>query len=425
MNKRGCLSYMHRLEACATDLASLREIGILENQDPDNLEMEKPPRPRKELRQGFSTGTAAAAAAQGALWELLDLPGPETVAVPLPGGGSLNIPLHYHRRCVARGEAAVIKDAGDDPDVTNRAEIGARVWLLDGQGARDEVVFQGAEGVGRVTKPGLVLPVGEPAINPVPRRMIRRSLSQVWEKVFPGKAMRLGVEVFVPRGEELARHTLNPRLGILGGISILGTTGLVKPFSHQAYRATIVAGLKVAQAVGLKQIVFSTGGKSESHLRDQLPELPVEAFVQMGDYVRFALKAASNLGFAHITVGAFFGKAVKIAQGRGHTHASRGLADLKDLGRLVLEKSGDARLAQEIAAANTGRQALGILLAAQALPAVAEVGARLLAALRTYAGPSPALAAVILDFAGMPLWLGESRGEEYLTPRRQGAKTQE
>jgi len=378
--------------------------------------MEKPPRPRKELRSGFSTGSAAAAAAQGALWELLGLPCPARVEVPLPGGGSLTITLHYHKRQGGRGEAAVIKDAGDDPDVTNGAEISARVWRLDGSGTKEEVVFQGGEGVGRVTKPGLVLAVGEPAINPVPRKMIRRSLSAIWQKVCPGQPMRLGVEIFVPRGEELARHTLNPRLGILGGLSILGTTGLVKPFSHAAYRATIVASLRVAQAQGLKKIVFTTGGKSESHLRVQLPELPEEAFVQMGDYIRFALKAAGNLGFTEITVGAFFGKALKMAQGWGHTHASRGLADLKQLGRLVLEKTGDERLGQEVSQANTGRQALEILLAARAIPVVAAVGARMLAAVRSFTGPGPTLAALILDFAGEPLWRGENPGSGPVLP---------
>ena len=371
--------------------------------------MVKPPRPRKELRQGFSTGSAAAAAAQGALWELLELPCPDQVAVPLPGGGSLSIPLHYHRRRGNRGEAAVLKDAGDDPDVTNGAEIGARVWPLPA-GAQEEIVFQGGAGVGRVTKPGLVLPVGEPAINPVPRRMIRRSLGQVWEQACPGKPMRLRVEIFAPRGEELARRTLNPRLGIVGGLSILGTTGLVKPFSHAAYRATIVASLRVARALRLKRIVFSTGGKSESYMQAQLPELPAEAFVQMGDYVRFALKTAGNLGFTEITAAAFFGKALKIAEGRGHTHASRGLADLKQLGRLVQEITGDVPLARNVCRANTGRQALEILLAAQAPQVVAEVGARMLAALRSFAGPGPELSAVILDFAGLPLWRGESSG---------------
>ncbi len=371
--------------------------------------MAKPPRPRKELRQGFSTGAAAAAAAQGALRELVGLPCPETVEVDLPGGGSLTIPLNYHRRNGDRGSAAVIKDAGDDPDVTNGAQIGARVWLL-ATGVKEEIVFKGGEGVGRVTKPGLALAVGEPAINPVPRRMIRGSLQKVWQQVFPGKPLRLGVEIFVPRGEEMARHTLNPRLGILGGISILGTTGLVKPFSHAAYRATIAASLRVAQALGIQKIVFSTGGKSESHLQALLPELPEEAFVQMGDYVRFALKTAGNMGFPEITVAAFFGKALKIAQGWGHTHASRGLADLKQLGRLTLEKTGDARLGREVARANTARQALEILLAAQARPVVVEVGAQMLAALRDYAGPGPDLSAVILDFAGLPLWRGERVG---------------
>ena len=191
----------------------------------------------------------------------------------------------------------------------------------------------------------------------------------------------------------------------------------------QAYRATIVAALRVAQALGLKKIVFSTGGKSESHLRVQLPELPEEAFVQMGDYVRFALKAAGNLRFSEIIVGAFFGKALKMAQGWGHTHASRGLADLKQLGRLVLEKTGDERLAREVSQANTGRQALEILLAAQALPVLAEVGARMLAALRTYAGPAPELAAVILDFDGVPLWRGESPGvDQYYPPFLKGGR---
>jgi cobalt-precorrin-5B (C1)-methyltransferase len=392
-------------------------------------DLDQPPRPRKELRQGFSTGTAAAAAAQGALRELLGLPCPEAVEVDLPGGGSLGIPLNYHRRDGEEGLAAVIKDAGDDPDVTNGAEIGARVRLLSGgNDAKEEIRFQAGAGVGRVSKPGLALAVGEPAVNPVPRKMIRRSLEKVWQGAFPGKPMKLEVEIFVPRGEEMARHTLNPRLGILGGISILGTTGLVKPFSHAAYRATIVASLKVALALGIQKVVFSTGGKSEKYLRGLLPELPEEAFVQMGDYVRFALKAAANLKFSEITVGAFFGKALKIAQGWGHTHASRGLADLKKLGRLTAETTGDAKLAQEVSRANTARQALEILLAEQAGPVVAAVGARMLAALGDYAGPGPDLAAVILDFAGEPLWRGERIGQsEYknLTQRRQGAKTQE
>jgi cobalt-precorrin-5B (C1)-methyltransferase len=345
--------------------------------------------------------------------ELLARPCPEEVEVDLPGGGSLRIALYYHRRNRGAGVAAVIKDAGDDPDVTNRAEIGARVRLPADAGDKEELVFLAGPGVGRVTKPGLPLAVGEPAINPVPRRMIRRSLHQVWDRIFPGRPMRLLVEIFVPRGEDMARRTLNPRLGILGGISILGTTGLVKPFSHAAYRATILAGLRVAKALGINKIVFSTGGKSESYLRELMPELPEEAWVQMADYVRYSLNAAAALGFSGITAGAFFGKALKIAQGFGHTHASRGLADLKELGRLTKELTGDGRLAQEVARANTARQALEILSGARADRVAAAVGERMLAELRTHAGPGPELAAVILDFAGEPLWQGESKGAQH------------
>jgi cobalt-precorrin-5B (C1)-methyltransferase len=378
---------------------------------PEDDETLRPPRPRKELRQGFSTGTAAAAAAKGALYELLRRPCPDRVQVTLPGGGSLSIPLNRHGRYSARGEAVVVKDAGDDPDVTNGAEIGARVWHLVAPGDGEDITLLGGEGVGRVTKPGLPVAVGEPAINPVPRRMIRRALRQVWDKLCLGEPLRLRVEIFVPRGEELARHTLNPRLGIMGGISILGTTGLVKPFSHQAYRATIASSLRVAQAAGLKHIGFSTGGKSEEHLKALTPELPDEAFIQMGDYVRFALKVAGHMGFPEITAAAFFGKALKIAQGFGHTHASRGLADLRDLGRWTLDLTGDAGLAQAVAGANTARQALEILSAAGAGGVVDQVGVRMLAALRDYAGPGPELAAVILDFAGQPLWWGKSQGK--------------
>jgi cobalt-precorrin-5B (C1)-methyltransferase len=304
----------------------------------------------------------------------------------------------------------VIKDAGDDPDVTNGAEIGARVWRLASMGSEENIILFGGEGVGRVTKPGLAVAVGEPAINPVPRRMINKALRQVWTEVSAEEPLHLGVEIFVPRGEELARHTLNPRLGIVGGISILGTTGLVKPFSHQAYRATIAASLRVARASGLRHIAFSTGGKSEGYLKGLLPDLPEAALVQMGDYVRFALKVAAGMGFPEITVAAFFGKALKIAQGFGHTHASRGLADLKELGRWTLDLTGNALLAEAVARANTARQVLEILSEGRVSQVVARAGERMLAALRVYAGPNPQLTALMLDFEGSILFRGKSPG---------------
>jgi cobalt-precorrin-5B (C1)-methyltransferase len=387
----------------------LKKTSNIQQVREDN-ELLKPPRPRKELRQGFATGTAAAAAAQGALYELLERPCPERVEIHLPGGSSLEISLHRHHRVDERGEALVIKDAGDDPDVTNGAKIGARVWRMESSGVIEDITILGGEGVGLVTKPGLAVAVGEPAINPVPRRMIKKALRQVWEAICPDEPLRLAVEIFVHQGEELARHTLNPRLGIVGGISILGTTGLVKPFSHQAYRATIAASLRVARAAGLRHVAFSTGGKSESYLKALRPDLPEEALVQMGDYVRFALKVAVGIGFHEITTGAFFGKALKIAQGFGHTHASRGLADLQELGRWTLDLTKNALLAQAVARANTARQALEILSGARAGQVVAQVGERMLAALQDYAGPGTEINVVVLDFDGAVLWQGESAG---------------
>jgi cobalt-precorrin-5B (C1)-methyltransferase len=389
-----------------------RNIGTLQEEldKPDYDGTGQLPRPRKTLRVGFSTGSAAAAAAQGALRELLGLPCPKAVEVSLPGGGSLTIPLLSHGRNGHRGEALVVKDAGDDPDATHGAQIGVRVSFSEA-GSREMVIIRGGEGVGRVTKPGLPVAVGEPAINPVPRRMLHQTLASVWQESNASHPLQMEVEIFVPEGVEIARHTLNPRLGILGGISILGTTGLVRPFSHDAYRATIVSALKVARAARLTSAVLTTGGKSEEYLRGILPSLPDEAFVQMGDYVRFAVRAAVNLGFTRLTLGAFFGKAVKIAQGFGHTHASRGLANLKELARWTQEVTGDPALAQAVAWANTAREVLENLPMASAQAVIGEVGNRMLAAMRNHAGPAPELAAVILNFDGAPLfWGGDVEG---------------
>jgi cobalt-precorrin-5B (C1)-methyltransferase len=391
---------------------SVHHIGTL-GEEPDQSEDDgsaRLPGPRKTLRVGFSTGSAAAAAAQGALRELLGLPCAEAVEVSLPGGGSLTIPLLSHGRHGSRGEALVVKDAGDDPDATHGAQIGARI-RFSGAGSRETVILRGGEGVGRVTKPGLPVAVGEPAINPVPRRMLHKNLATVWQESGEDRPLQVEVEIFVPKGVEIARHTLNPRLGILGGISILGTTGLVRPFSHDAYRATIASALKVARALGITSVVLTTGGKSEEYLQQHLPHLPEEGFVQMGDYVRFALRAAVNLGYTCITVGAFFGKAVKMAQGFGHTHASRGLANFKELARWTHAVTGDSDLAQAVSRANTAREVLENLPAASAQAVIGEVGRRMLAALRNHAGLTIELAAVIMNFDGTPLfWGGDVEG---------------
>jgi cobalt-precorrin-5B (C1)-methyltransferase len=233
---------------------------------------------RRHLRTGFTTGSAAAAAAKAALAVLLGGPAREIVSIPLPGGGRLEVPVREARWAdPGRVQATVIKDAGDDPDVTHRAAIVATVALEAGEGLR----LTGGVGVGVVTRPGLALAVGEPAINPVPRAMIAQAVGEAWREAGRAGAPAVNVEVSVPEGERLAKRTLNPRLGIVGGISILGTTGLVKPFSHEAYTATIESALAVAKAAGLAEVVLTTGRRSEKRAQALRPDLPEQAFVQI------------------------------------------------------------------------------------------------------------------------------------------------
>ncbi len=363
---------------------------------------------QKSLRTGFSTGSAAAGAVSAALLALAERPAPPCLEVPLPGGGVIAVPLAYQGLWGPQAEARVIKDAGDDPDVTHGAVIGAQVQILNGSAPSGQIILRGGPGVGLVTKPGLPVPVGEPAINPVPRKILHQVINRWWPELFPGRPLRLAVTIFVPDGEELARQTLNPRLGILGGISILGTTGLVKPFSHQAYRATIALALKVARAAGLRQVILSTGGKSEAFAQALNPSLPAAGLVQMGDFVRFAVRLAGRLGFGHLTIAAFFGKALKMAQGLGQTHAAHGDVDLRLLARWTQELTGSSALAAAVGQANTAREALALLLAAKADKVVAHVGEQMLRTLGTFPDRPLRLEALIFATDGPLLWRGLS-----------------
>ncbi len=261
---------------------------------------------KRRLRWGYTTGTCAAAAAKAAVLLLLG-EHVSAVEIALPDGSRHRLPVYRLRREGDQATASVIKDAGDDPDVTNRAEIVATVRRIPGSAG--EVVLRGGPGVGVVTKPGLPVPVGEAAINPVPRRMIKEAV----QEALAGKDWALEVVISVPRGEELARQTLNPRLGIKGGISILGTTGLVKPLSAEAWTATITSALKVARAVGLTEVVLSTGRTSEK-AHQEAYAFPEEAYILMGDFVEFALRETQRLGFSGLHLVAQWAKLLKIAR---------------------------------------------------------------------------------------------------------------
>jgi len=253
----------------------------------------------------------------------------------------------------ARGSTAVVvKDGGDDPDVTHGAHLTARVSWRNEPG----IGLEGGEGVGVVTKPGLGIPVGEPAITSVPRAMITQAVS---EAVDPSRR-GVTVVISVPDGERMARKTTNARLGILGGISILGTTGIVRPFSTASWRASVVQAVAVMAAQGERTLVLCTGGRTEAGAMAMLPDLPDVCFVEVGDFTGAALRRATEVGLERVVFVGMAGKLAKLAAGVLMTHYTRSKVDLGLLGDITLASGGDASVAAEVGAANTGRHAYEI-----------------------------------------------------------------
>ena len=317
-----------------------------------------PPARRRTLREGYTTGACATAAAKAATLGLVTGVVPEAVTIHLPAGRDATFALH--RRQVEEGAVlcSVIKDAGDDPDVTHGAEICARVTFRDEPG----IELVGGKGVGTVTRPGLGLEIGGPAINPVPRRMITEAVTEAAGEALAGRGLR--VEIAVPAGEELAKRTMNARLGIIGGISILGTTGIVKPWSTAAWRASVLQGIDVAAANGVDHVVLSTGGRSEKFAMDLYPELPEMAFVEMGEFTGQALKRAAARRIARVTLAGMIGKFSKLAQGHMMTHVAGNQVDPAFLAQLAREVGADDDLVAAIATANTARHAQELVVAA-------------------------------------------------------------
>jgi cobalt-precorrin-5B (C1)-methyltransferase len=360
-------------------------------------------RMKKKLRTGFTTGTAAAAATKGALRLLLEGKKPARVKIRLLTGADINIKIqrcNLESRCKA--VCTVIKDAGDDPDVTHKAEIGARVTLQKGAARKlsnqgPEIFISGGEGVGRVTKPGLEVAPGQPAINPGPRKMITWAIHDELGGDHPNCSV--DTEIFVPQGEKLAEKTLNARLGILGGISILGTTGIVRPLSHDAFIATIEAALSVARAAGCDQVVLTTGRRSERHAQTHWPKMPSEAFIQIGDFFKMSLAGAAKKGFRRITLAAFFGKALKMAQRVPHTHAAKFRMTLAKLGEWTFARTADRKFSDIILSANTARHAFDLLR--ETCPEViCDVGRRIPESAEMFAGAGVNIRSVIFDYNG-------------------------
>jgi cobalt-precorrin-5B (C1)-methyltransferase len=305
------------------------------------------------LRRGWTTGTCATAAAKAAYTALLTGAFPDPVEVTLPGGGRPAFALATTANADGTATAGVVKDAGDDPDVTHGALILATVRR---GAAGSGVVFRAGEGVGTVTRPGLPLPPGEPAINPVPRQMMREAIEEVAEAY--GDKGDVEIEIAIPGGEALAAKTLNGRLGIVGGLSILGTTGIVVPYSCSAWIHSIHRGIDVARAAGLTHIAGATGTASEAAVKE-LHDLQEIALIDMGDFVGGMLKYLRAHPVARVTVAGGVGKMTKLAQGLLDLHSRRGQVDLAVLAELAKGAGGSEALAQRILAANTAAEAFG------------------------------------------------------------------
>jgi cobalt-precorrin-5B (C1)-methyltransferase len=308
----------------------------------------------KPLRRGWTTGACATAATKSALGALLGAGFADPVTITLPGGQTPAFALAHEGSGEGWAEAGIIKDAGDDPDVTHGALVTARVEPgAPGSG----VTFAAGRGVGVVTKPGLPVAVGEPAINPVPRRMMTAVVAEL--AAAHGTAPDFRVTVSVRDGETLAEKTWNPRLGIVGGLSILGTTGIVIPYSCSAWIHSIQSGIDVARALGLTHVVGSTGDLSEKAAMARL-QLPVEAYIDMGDFVGGMLKYLKANPVERATIAGGFGKLAKLAQGALDLHSARSTVDIHTLSVLMHELAPDGYDAGRLEAATSANEVLGI-----------------------------------------------------------------
>lgn len=331
----------------------LEKLAEQEQKLPPEIEEKK----RKgTLRTGYTTGTTATAATKGALYALINGKPMEWVAVSLPKGRSATLKIAWTKNENNGITCAAIKDGGDDPDATHGAEICSTVSFSKNA---SNIHIDGGKGVGRVTKPGLGLEIGKAAINPTPLKMLEHAVREVAGHQLEKQG--IDVVISVPNGEEIAKKTDNPRLGILGGISILGTTGLVLPYSTASFAASIRQGLDVATAMGADTVVLTTGGRSEDFAKE-LFKLPDHCFIQMGDFAGYSIKQCANkMTIRQVIIAGFIGKLTKMAMGIKQTHVAGSHIDMEFMARLAAECEAPPNVVEEIGSANTARHVSEII----------------------------------------------------------------
>ena len=308
-----------------------------------------------KLRTGYTTGSSATAAAKSALLSIISQRKIENVDILLPKGTLIQIPIHSCEFESNKAKCSVIKDGGDDPDVTHGAEIIVELSFTE---KANEIDIDGGEGVGIVTKLGLGLEVNKPAINPVPKKMITENLREAGEKILVKKGIR--VVISVPKGRELGPKTDNPRIGIQGGISILGTSGIVIPFSTASYAASIRQNIDVIIAMENDTVVLTTGGRSEDFAKKMI-DLPEHCFVQMGDFSGYAIQQCSKKNIKKAYVVGFIGKLAKMAAGVKQTHVKGSKVNMNFLAELAGRSNAGEAVIESIKKANTARHVSEII----------------------------------------------------------------
>ena len=318
--------------------------------------MNPPEKPAGKLRTGFTTGTSATASSVAAILSIVNQKKIESVDVLLPKKTRIKININSCEFGKNNARCSVIKDGGDDPDVTHGAEI---VVDLELTSKPNSIEIDGGEGVGRVTKPGIGLEIGQAAINPVPRKMIIENLTEVGKEILEKNGIR--VIISVPKGKELGPKTDNPRIGIVNGISILGTSGIVIPYSTASFAASIRQQLDVVISMGDDTVVLTTGGRSEDFAR-KVFDLPDHSFVQFGDFSGYTISQCAKKGIRKAYVGGFIGKFAKMATGVKQTHVKGSKVNMDFLSELAKKCKAEENVIQKIKNANTARNVQEIIL---------------------------------------------------------------
>jgi cobalt-precorrin-5B (C1)-methyltransferase len=312
-------------------------------------------KPKGKLRTGYTTGTCATASSKACALAIINQEKIESVNVDLPKGKTITIMIQSCEFNKTNAKCSVIKDAGDDPDVTHGAEVFVNLSLTS---SVNQIEIDGGEGVGIVTKPGLGLEIGKAAINPTPKKMIVENIKNVAKKLLQKNGIR--VVISVPKGKELALKTDNPRLGIIGGISILGTSGIVIPYSTASFAASIRQNLDVSIAMGNEIIILTTGGRSEEFSKSMI-DLPDHCFVQMGDFAAYAIQQCVKKGIKKAYVAGFIGKLAKLATGVKQTHVKGSKVNTNFLADMAAKCNASKSVVEQIKKANTARHVQDIV----------------------------------------------------------------